>query len=901
MTRPEQAALRADIRRLTTLLGETLVRQEGPELLELVERVRLMSRRDGLHGGEDELADLDLATTSRLVRAFSTYFHLANVTEQVHRGRERASRRAEGGWLREALDRIADRGLAEGELATGLARLDVRPVLTAHPTEASRRSVLLKLRTIASLLDEPADDRSTRRLGEVVELLWQTDELRLTRPDPRDEARNGVYYLEGLAQAAVADVLLDLRDELARVGVELPVLARPLTFGSWIGGDRDGNPHVTPAVTREVLVLQHEHGTRALLAHLDVLRTELSVSSRVGVTPELDRALRAALEQLPEVEPRYRRLNAEEPYRLMVTCIRARLVRTADRLRTGARHEPGRDYLGDDALLADLMLVRDSLSAHRGGLAACGVVERVVRLVGALGQQLATLDVREHADKHQHAVGQLFDRLHELSHPWGALSRPYRLQALSRELDSRRPLAATPPPLDEDGARTYEVFAEIRHALDTLGPRAVESYVVSMTRGADDVLAAVVLAREAGLVDLHGGVARIGFVPLLETVEELRGAAEVLTDLLGCAPYRALVRLRGDVQEVMLGYSDSNKAAGIVTSQWEIHRAQRRLRDVGTTYGVRLRFFHGRGGSVGRGGGPTAEAMLALPWGTLDGSVKVTEQGEVISDKYLLPALARDNLELTLAAALEATVLHRAPRRTLEAGERWDAAMEVVSGQAFARYRSLVDDPDLPAYFFASTPVDLLGDLQIGSRPARRPSGDDGVEGLRAIPWVFGWTQSRQVVPGWFGVGSGLAAARDAGLADVLAEMHAQWPFFRTLLGNVSMTLAKTDLRIAGRYVDALVPPGLRHLFDAVVAEHELTVTELLAVTGESELLEADPVLRQTLSVRDGYLEPLSHLQVALLQRLRAADAAGSERDPDLVRALLQTVSGVAAGLRNTG
>ena len=888
------SALRRDIRRVTSVLGETLARVEGAHLLELVETVRAHAKHDSL----EDLPELDLATTTRLARAFTAYFHLANVTEQVHRSVGPRQEGTPGGWLAQTVRRIADAGVDADALTAELRHVTVRPVFTAHPTEVARRSTLDKLRRVAALLDEPESPRSDRRLAEAIELLWQTDEIRVEPPEPVDEARNGVYYLEGLAAGAVPDVLESLRDELAEVGVDLPVEARPLRFGTWIGGDRDGNPNVTPETTREVLVLQAVHGLRLLQTGVDKVRRNLSVSERVSeVAPELRARTEELLPGLPEVEPRYRRLNAEEPYRLFLTCVHVRLRLTERRIVAGARHQEGRDYRDDTELLEDLRLLHRSVLNHQGPLVAGGELERLVRTVAATGLTLATLDVREHADKHHHAVGQLLDRLHDApgeAEPYAELDPKARTDVLSRELAGRRPLSAHPLPLDEEGARTAETFATIRRALDSLGPRTIESYIISMTRGADDVFAAVVLAREAGLVDLVGGVARIGFVPLLETVDELERTEQILEDLFSDASYRRLLSLRGDSQEVMLGYSDSNKAGGIATSQWQIQQAQRRARDVARRHGIRLTFFHGRGGSVGRGGGPTYDAIMALPSGTVDGEVKITEQGEVISDKYALPALARNNLELMLAATIEASVLHKTDRRSPAEAERWDDAMDLVSGSAHAAYRSLVGLPTLADYFLASTPVDLLGALHIGSRPARRPDSGGGLQNLRAIPWVFGWTQSRQIVPGWYGVGSGLAAAGER--LDVLQEMYRSWPFFRTFLDNVSMTLVKTDLDIAARYVEALAPVEVRGVLDDIRAEHELTVAQVLAVTGDDALLDRDPVLRRTLEIRDNYLEPLHHLQIQLLARRRRG-----EDDPELERALLLTINGIAAGMRNTG
>ena len=917
------AALRADIRRIGRLLGQTLARQEGRPLLDLVEEIRALVRQDA-QAAADRLDAMDVTTGTKLARAFSTYFHLANITEQVHRARDLRRRRArDGGWLDQAATRIAAKGVPADEIAAAARRLAVRPVFTAHPTEAARRSILSKLRQLADTLDEEAaaailygasdTTASNRRFAELIDLLWQTDELRLDRPDPTDEARNAVFYLKDLYADAAPRVLDDLAETLRRLGVETAPTARPLTFGSWIGGDRDGNPFVTPAVTRDVLMIQHEHGILATEDAMDALIDELSVSRRLrGVSLDLSASLARDLDNLPEVAPRFRRTNAEEPYRLKVRCIKAKLANTRQRLRQGTAHVPGRDYLGSDELIGDLELMRASLARNSGQLTAIGSVASAVRTVSAFGLQLATLDVREHAEKHHEVLAQMYTQVGEVD-DYAALNRADRTKLLAGELTGRRPLSAADTPLSEAARKTFDVFNTIREAQDRFGADVIESYIISMTLGVDDVLAAAVLAREAGLIDIHTGRARVGIVPLLETPAELDAGGDLLDEMLSLPAYREIVRARGDLQEVMLGYSDSNKEAGITSSQWSIHKAQRALRDVAARHGVRLRLFHGRGGTVGRGGGPTHEAILAQPYGTLDGAIKVTEQGEVISDKYTIPALARENLELTVAAVLQATLLHTEPSVDLGSLARWDAAMDTASAAAYQAYRRLVENPDLPAYFWAATPTELLGALNIGSRPSRRPNADAGLGGLRAIPWVFGWTQTRQIVPGWFGVGSGLTAARDAGLGEVLLEMRDNWQFFKTFLSNVEMMLTKTDLDIARRYVQTLVPSELRPIFETIEQEYDRTVREVLAITGHETLLADQPELFRTLSVRDTYLEPLHHLQVALLRQYREladadrapAVAPGARRSPSdstaLERALLTTVNGIAAGMRTTG
>ncbi len=911
----EHAALRASVRQLTTLLGEALTRHEGAELLELVERVRHLARRPGAGSGElrEALDGLEPERAVVLARAFALYFQLVNITEQLHRWQE-LTLSSEGplastfGRIEEAL---ADGSLSAEELADVLTRVEYRPVFTAHPTEASRRTVLRLLRKVAEVVRDLEDPRrpaahaaaDERRLAELVDLLWQTDELRVVKPEPLDEARTAVYYLRSIASEVVPGLLDELDRQTARVGVELAPAARPLRFGTWAGGDRDGNPNVTPEVTLDVLHLQHTSGLAELVTMVDDLLTEMTASTRVvEATQELLDSLADDAEALPITWSTIRRLNADEPYRLKLSFVRVRLLRTRDRLVDDTPHEPGRDYLGFDELVRDLALVRDSMLAAGDELTANGAIRRLLRTAVTFGAGLATMDVREHSAKHHAALADLYARVGETG--YGELERPQRIERLAEELRSARPLlgaaaAADRERLGEAASASLALMETIRTALDTYGSEVVETYIVSMTHDVDDLFAVVVLAREAGLVDLTGEepVARIGFAPLFETVAELESAGPLLDALLSDPSYRRVVAARGDLQEIMLGYSDSSKDAGIAASQWQIHRAQRALRDVAREHGVRLRLFHGRGGSVGRGGGPTAEAIMSQPYGSLDGAIKITEQGEVISDKYALPGLGRHNLEGALAAVVEASTLHRTSLLPREVLDGWNATMDVVAEQGKQAYRALVRDDALVPFFVAATPVDELGKMNIGSRPAKRPGGAGGLDDLRAIPWVFGWTQSRIILPGWFGVGSGLQAAFDDGREDTLREMYGSWAFFRTFLSNVQMTLAKTDLDIASSYVDALVPADARHLMDVIRAEHERTVGQVLRVTGQTSLLESAPVLRRTLELRDAYLAPLHALQVSLLGRARSA----ASPSPETERALLLTINGIAAGLRNTG
>ena len=896
------SALRNDIRRLGAQLGDALVRQHGSQLLDRVEQVRAIAR--GLRRDEESgaalaevLDDVDVVEAIHLVRAFTVYFHLANTAEQVHRVEDlNSAGPADSYRFAETVKKLLGLGIDRTEIVAATREADLRPVFTAHPTEASRRSILDKLTEIAVLIEQRGETgsgpdeqrRIDRRVDELIDAIWQTDELRRERPDPVDEARSILYFLIEIAADGVPELFDDVDAALRSIGGSLDGPQVPVRFGSWVGGDRDGNPNVTPETTIEVLDFQRSRAIRLLVSEIEQLSSELSVSTAVtGISDELLAHLEADCDRFPDVVARFTKLSAGEPYRQRCSVIHQRLLEAM------AQPTGSRAYGSPAEVEADLAVMARSLEANGGSLLSHGRLARVRRILAMVGFHLATLDIRENAAVHHEALGELFA---ELGIDYRAYSRAERSALLASELESRRPLA---PPAGVDAQGSLGLFDALRRALDQHGDGVIESYVLSMTQGVDDVLAPAVLAREVGLVDIPAGIARIGFVPLFETIDDLRGIGTMLRELLAVPAYRQLVKIRGDVQEVMVGYSDSNKDGGITTSQWEIHKALREIADVAAETGIRMVVFHGRGGTAGRGGGPTNAAILSQPAGVVDGAVKITEQGEVIADKYGLPRLAQRNLDLALSAVVEATLAHQSPRHGHSGIDAWNDVMELMSARAYKEYRSLLDTPGFVEYFQTSTPVEELAAMNIGSRPARRSGSATGIGDLRAIPWVFGWTQSRQIIPGWFGVGTALEAAQQAGCEEHLQAMYQDWQFFRTFISNVEMTLVKTDLAIARHYVNRLVAPELYHFFDSISDEHDRTVAQIAKLTGDDPLSDL-PVLKRTLAVRDAYLDPISVLQVELLARSRAA--SGTQDDfRRIQRALLLTINGVAAGLRNTG
>jgi phosphoenolpyruvate carboxylase len=922
-TRPEDVPLHEDVRWLAAALGRVIGRLDGPDALATVETLRraCRDRRRGDPGAPtfqallEHVSYLPLEACASAARAFTLFFLLINTAEQVHRVRRRRDYLRAGGGepqtasARWTLRQLREMGRTAGEVADAIGRLDVRPVMTAHPTESTRRTLLaLQARVADLLLEREATPEAERRPVEAalegeIELLWLTAEVRRDRPGVMDEVSTALWYLETRlldAGARAHDALLRaFEDEFGAEAPESLRLATPLEIGTWVGGDRDGNPNVTPETT----VAAARRAQHVILGRyrreVEALTERLSLSAAVAApTDDLRASLEADRAALPDVWEANRRRNADEPVRLKLSFVAGRLEATrrlvAARDAGRPAHEPAA-YPHAAAFEADLLLVRACLSAAGAGQVTRTAFDPLLVGLRAHGFHGFRMDVRDHATSHAAAMADLAERV-DAGEMDGA--------ALRRELLSRRPLAGPHVPVDEGTRRVLDTFAAVRTVQDEAGPAAASTYIVSMTTSAEDLLRVLLLAREAGLVDLAADppVSRIDVVPLFETLDDLENAPRVMASLLADDVYRRQLAARGMRQEVMIGYSDSGKDAGVLASAWGLYRGQEMLADLFRDAGVALRLFHGRGGSVGRGGGsPVHRALAALPPGTVQGRVKITEQGEIISQQFGLLPIAERTLEVTLGGTLLQEFADW--RRDAEPGDeaRFREVMERLSERSLGVYRALVHEGDAVfALFRAATPVAELADARFGSRPAYRPGAGESIGGIRAIPWVFGWTQNRLMLPGWLGAGTALAeAAAEPGGLDLLRRMARLWPFFDDLLARVEMVCAKADLVVARAYVEEL--GGDTGLLAELEAEFARTVDTLLRIRGADHMLDDQPVLQAAIALRNPYVDPLSLLQISLLQRKRAGAVEDHGERAKLDAALATTLSGIAQGLRNTG
>ena len=908
----KDAPLRYDIRLLGRILGDTVRLQEGDEVFELVEHIR----RTGVqfHRNADEAARHELQRIMsslptdralRIIRAFGYFSHLANIAEdQHHIRRTRAYAKAEAparpGTMAYALGRARQARLSRQQLQDFFDRALCSPVLTAHPTEIRRKSSIDREMEIARLLDErdrveftPEELAANRRaLRRNVLTLWQTSLVRGTRLRVIDEVANGLSYYDYTFLRALPLFYADLERLLGATDPAWQDMKVPsfLRMGSWIGGDCDGNPFVTAEVTRQTLAMQSGRAMRFYLEELHELGGELSLDGRiVGVSD--------GLAALAERSPDHAVERQSEPYRRAIVGVYARLAATAWALdRLEAPHPPVGPAPAYDSVsdfTADLDTLFDSLSANGSGPLARGRLRALRRAVDVFGFHLASLDLRQNSDVHERVMAELVEAAG--LGDYRALDEPGRIALLVRELGNMRPLSSPHLSYGEETANELGMLNVAADAHRRYGPRSMPDYVISKADSVSDILEVAVLLKEVGLLRPHESRLDVDIVPLFETIGDLQRCGPVMEALFALPAYRRLLASRGNVQEVMLGYSDSNKDGGYLTSTWELYKAELTLVELFRRHEVGLRLFHGRGGSVGRGGGPSYEAILAQPSGAVQGQIRVTEQGEVIGGKYSNAEVGRRNLETLAAATFEATLLE--VERPLPPA--WRTVMEELSANAFRAYRALVYETEgFDRYFRESTVLDEIASLNIGSRPASR-SKKQGIEDLRAIPWVFSWAQCRLMLPGWYGFGSAVKAwlaAHPDGMA-TLQAMHADWPFFRTTLSNMDMVLSKSDLAIASRYAELVTDADLgRRIFDRVRQEWQASVDAVLAIMRQQTLLETNPLLARSIRNRFPYIDPLNHVQIELLRRHRAGDTA-----PEVVQGIHLSINGIAAGLRNSG
>ncbi|OBK58156.1 phosphoenolpyruvate carboxylase [Mycobacterium gordonae] len=912
--------MRADIRMLGAILGDTVREQNGEEVFDLVERARVESfrvRRSEIDRNEvSRMFDgIDIRQAIPVIRAFTHFALLANVAEDIHRERRRSIHVAAGEPPQDSslaatyakLDSKKESGeLDSATVAEALEGALVAPVITAHPTETRRRTVFVTQHRITELMRLHAEGHTQTDSGRSIETelrrqiltLWQTAIIRLSRLQISDEIAAGLRYYPASFFEVMPKVNAEVREALRARWPDADLLSGPmLQPGSWIGGDRDGNPNVTADVVRLATGSAAYTALAHYLGEVDQLEQELSMSSRLlTITPELAELAEGCQDKARD----------DEPYRRALRVIRSRLSATAaDILDEQPRHTldlglPA--YATPGELRADLDTIDASLRTHGSAVLADDRLALLREAVHVFGFHLSALDLRQNSDVHEEVVAELL--AWSGVHPdYTSLPEDERVELLVAELGTRRPLVRAGAKLSELARKELDIIGAATYAVQTYGPAAVPNYVISMCRSVSDVLEAAILMKEAGLLDASGDepYCPVGISPLFETIDDLHNGASILQAMLDLPLYRAMVAARGDMQEVMLGYSDSNKDGGYLAANWAVYRAELALVEAARKGGIRLRLFHGRGGTVGRGGGPSYQAILAQPPGAVNGSLRLTEQGEVIAAKYAEPQAARRNLESLLAATLESTLLD--VEGLGDAAEPAYAVLDEIATLAQRAYAELVHDtPGFVEYFKASTPVSEIGSLNIGSRPSsRKPT--ESISDLRAIPWVLAWSQSRVMLPGWYGTGTAFEQWITAGpdseedrLA-VLHELYQRWPFFRSVLSNMAQVMAKSDLGLAARYAELVDDESLRsRVFDKIVDEHHRTIAMYKRITGQEDLLADNPALARSVFNRFPYLEPLNHLQVELLRRYR-----GGEDDELMQRGILLTMNGLASALRNSG
>jgi len=913
--------LRRDVRFLGNILGDVLVHQGGNELLGIVERIREMSKTlratyipEIYEEFKSIVGTLDPQVRRQVIRAFAVYFQLVNIAEQNHRIRrkrdyERSSGEAvQPGSIESVISELRGNGVPAEDIQDILQGISLELVMTAHPTEAMRRAILDIHKRIADemmQLDDPSLTHREREqlreqlFGEVL-TLWQTNELRDRKPTVLDEVRNGLYYFDETLFDAIPDVYEELERNLNKYYPEtnwhVPTFLR---FGSWIGGDRDGNPSVRANVTWETLLM---HRQQALQKYEESLQKGLQLlsfsSTLVNVTDELLESIakdRAEVELKPENVWR----NESEPYRVKLTYMLERI----QNMRAGSSR-PQSHYASPEAFLADLYILDRSLRNHFADYVADTFVQKLIRQVELFGFHLAALDIRQHSKEHEAAMQEILAKMGIVDN-YGALSEEAKVELLIKLLDDPRPLTSMYFDYSEGTQECLDVVRTIRRAQEEFGPRAIRSYLISMSQGASDILEVMVLGKEAGLFSKHSdGTVHATFqaVPLFETIEDLHAAPNIMRALFQKPIYRQSIDALDGIQEIMLGYSDSNKDGGVLTANWELRLALLSITEAANEFGVKLKFFHGRGGALGRGGMPLNRSILAQPPHTLGAGIKITEQGEVLSSRYSLRGIAYRSLEQATSALLTAAVTARKPQSSVE-GQQFEPLMRSMSEVSQRKYQDLVfRDPDFLSYFRESTPLPEIGELNIGSRPSKRKNSDR-FEDLRAIPWVFAWTQSRYLFPAWYGAGTGLKSFLDGGedRLPVLKDMYENWSFFKGLIDNLQMALAKADLLISKEYAGMIKDDAVRErIFAEIENEYKLTSDLILKITGQEEILDNVPIIQESIRLRNPYVDPLSYLQVRLLKELRSIRERG-EDDAELLREVLLTINGIAAGLRNTG